>query len=59
MSEVNLYVIDKDCCPNQDNIIVRMQCSECEYYRGFDMYNGQPCIKCDFYGSVENPSHSE
>ena len=43
-----LLVIDKDTCPEQDNIIIKQQCGGCKYYRGFIVENGQPCIKCSF-----------
>ncbi|MGB4659763.1 MAG: hypothetical protein WBI07_11310 [Mobilitalea sp.] len=41
-----ILVIDKDICPTQDNIIMKGQCTGCEYYKDFTMYNGQPCIIC-------------
>lgn len=45
----NSYVIDKDYCPDQDCIIYRKTCDNCQYYCGFEMYLGQPCIRCSFY----------
>lgn len=44
-----LRVIDKDTCPDQDNIIIQNQCSGCKHYSGFEIYNGQRCIKCNYY----------
>ena len=44
----NLLVIDKDTCPDQDNIIIKQQCTGCRYYREFKLYNGQPCVKCSY-----------
>ncbi len=54
MNENNLYVVDKDYCPDKDNIIMQGQCSGCKYYIGFDIYLGQPCIKCSFYSNIGN-----
>ncbi len=54
MKNNNLYAIDKDYCPEKDDIIMKGQCSGCEHYKGFDMYLGQPCVKCSFYASLEN-----
>lgn len=53
MKENNMYAIDKDYCPDKDDIIMKGQCSGCEHYKGFDMYLGQPCVKCSFYASLE------
>jgi len=41
-----ILAIDKDNCPNQDNIIIKEQCSGCKYYKDFTLYNGHPCIIC-------------
>lgn len=51
MPENNLYVMDKDYCPNFDNdqIIYKDMCSSCEYYKGFEIYLAQRCIKCSYY----------
>lgn len=49
----NLYVIDKDNCPKTDSeIIMRGLCSGCSYYKGFEMYYDQPCIKCSYYFEI-------
>lgn len=53
------YVIDKDYCPDIDNIITKIQCSGCEYYKGFKMYLGQPCIICSYYAGIEEAEHSD
>ncbi len=44
-----LRVIDKDTCPERDNIIIQNQCSSCKHYSGFELYNGQRCVKCDYF----------
>lgn len=49
----NLYVIDKDICPEYDNVIQRGQCSSCAYYGGFKMEVGQPCICCGYFEEEE------
>ncbi len=50
----NLYLMNKDCCPDRDTIIVNGLCSGCRHYKGFDLYYGQPCIKCSFYAHLNN-----
>lgn len=55
MKEYDLYVMDKDTCPEMyDTIIYRGQCTGCEHYKGFEMYNGQPCVQCDYYVNLGN-----
>ena len=54
MSEVLSYKIDADTCPKEDNIIFKDQCGGCEFYRGFEMHLGSPCIKCDYCSSLKN-----
>lgn len=44
-----LRVINNDTCPEKDNIIIKGQCTGCKFYDGFEMYNGQPCVKCNYY----------
>lgn len=50
----NLYVMNKDYCPDRDTIIKRGLCSGCKHYKGFDLYLGQQCIKCSFYAQFDN-----
>lgn len=50
----DMYVINKDYCPEKDDIIMQGQCTGCEYYLGFGMYLGQPCVKCSFYKKQVN-----
>lgn len=45
----DLFAMDKDNCPDKDCIINRYTCNNCTYYCGFEMYLGQPCVKCSFY----------
>lgn len=45
---MSLKVINFDDCPKTDNPIIRGECSGCEYYNGFEMVNGHPCIKCSY-----------
>lgn len=59
MKDNNLYAIDKDYCPEKDDIIMKGQCSDCEYYKGFEMYNGQPCVKCAYYAKNEEGETNE
>lgn len=48
------YAIDKDICPDNDAVIARDMCKECQYYRGFDLYmKQQPCICCAYYEQSE------
>ena len=54
MDKYNLYSIDMDYCPKYDNIIMKMQCSGCKYYKGFELYNAQPCIKCSYYYDLDD-----
>ncbi len=53
MEKNNMYAIDANVCPEKDNIIMKGQCSGCEYYKGFEMYNGQTCVKCSYYAENE------
>lgn len=41
-----ILAINKDTCPNKENIIIKEQCSGCKYYNDFILYNGQLCIIC-------------
>lgn len=51
----DIYVIDKDICPQYDNVIQKGQCRGCNYYKGFKMHGGQPCIYCECcYAEDEN-----
>ena len=52
MTDNNLFVINKDNCPNTDEIIYKLTCSQCQHYKGFELYNAQPCIKCSFYKDI-------
>lgn len=47
--DYNLYVVNQDDCPKIDNPIIKDECGSCNHYKGFEMYNGQPCIKCAYY----------
>ena len=47
--EYNLYVIDLDMCGKTDEPIKKNQCSGCEFYKGFELYNSMPCVKCTYY----------
>ncbi len=53
MNETPLYAIDKDYCPENDQILVKNQCSGCEHYKGFQMYLGQPCVACSYYEDIQ------
>jgi hypothetical protein len=42
-------VVDKDTCPDRDNIIIRGQCAGCKHYKGFKVDEfGQQCIVCSY-----------
>ena len=47
--QYNLYAIDANTCPETDEPIIDKQCSGCKFYNGFELYNGQRCIKCSAY----------
>jgi hypothetical protein len=51
--QYNLYAIDANTCPENDEPIIDKQCSGCEFYKGFELYNGQRCIKCSDYHEKE------
>lgn len=51
MSEYDLYAIDMDMCGKTDEPIKQGQCSGCEYYKGFELYNALRCIKCSYYNN--------
>lgn len=51
--EYNLYAIDANSCPETDEPIIDKQCSCCKFYKGFELYNGQRCIKCSAYHEGE------
>lgn len=48
-----LKVINMDTCGKTDEPIKNGQCSGCEYYKGFELYNDLRCIKCAYYYSNE------
>ena len=56
MSKYDLWVIDKDNCPDDDVVIMKGHCTGCEHYHGFKMEFGQPCIICSY---CFNNSNSE
>ncbi len=57
MKEYNLYVMNTDNCPaGYGDIIYKGLCKGCDYNKGFDMYNGQPCIKCSFASTDKGTS---
>lgn len=52
MNENIPLVIDADTCPDMDNIIMKNQCANCDYYCGFEMNLGRPCVKCSYYSNA-------
>lgn len=46
-NEARLLAVDLDDCPKTDNPVVKYDCKGCEYYQGFEMWNGKPCIYCN------------
>ena len=45
----NLLAIDLDMCGKTDEPIKKGQCSGCKHYKGFELYNAKPCVKCSYY----------
>lgn len=55
VSKYNLWVIDKDNCPDDDDVIIMHgQCTSCEHYKGFKIVNTQRCVICSFYENNNN-----
>ena len=53
MNETGQYVVNRDYCPKQDNILLRDQCKGCKHYQGFELYFEQPSVLCSFYADAE------
>ena len=49
MSKYDLWVVDKDECPDDEAVIMKDHCVGCQCYEGFKMVDGQPCVACSFY----------
>ncbi len=52
MKEENKYkllAINANMCPKSDEPLIDKQCKGCEYYKDFELYNGQPCIMCSYF----------
>ena len=49
----NLLAIDANYCPKYDKPVTRGDCTGCEFYKGFELYHAQPCIKCAFSTTME------
>lgn len=47
--QYSIYAIGANTCPETDEPIIDKQCSGCNFYKGFELYNGQRCIKCSAY----------
>ena len=45
--------INKDDCPEQDNVLYPHQCDGCTYYEGFEMIKGKRCIYCNYLGKKD------
>ncbi len=54
MSDKDLRVINKDTCPDSDNVITNRQCNSCKHYGRFEMYYDQPCIICNYIRNQKN-----
>jgi hypothetical protein len=50
--DYTLKVVDIDDCPLNDNPIINKECANCEHYKGFEVSNGQRCIKCSYYNDI-------
>ena len=47
-TEPHFLAIDMDICPLRDCVIYQDLCGGCEFYRKFEIIDGQRCIKCGF-----------
>lgn len=56
---MDLYAMNMDHCPESDAVIDRGTCTGCPYYKGFQMENGLPCIKCTYYSQSDKSQDSE
>lgn len=52
MQTENLLSVNRDYCPEKDNILIRGECGGCKYYKGFELYNGQQCIRCSYAADI-------
>ena len=59
MDKEDFWVMNQDICPSDDTIIVKYQCSGCPHYKGFELVNAMPCVRCTFYAHVENQPNSK
>lgn len=53
-SEILELLIDKDTCPEEDNIIMHGQCDSCKYFCAYSAFEGMPSVKCGYYHSTES-----
>lgn len=47
--QYRILTIDGHDCPISDNPVIRGECSGCNYYRGFQMNQGFPSVKCSWF----------
>lgn len=59
MDNYTLLAIDCDTCPEKDNIILQGQCGSCEYYKGFELYHSDRCVKCSYNTQEQDDSITE
>lgn len=48
----NRYIIDANDCPKWDAILTSFMCKGCEFYKGFEIYEGQRCVHCSYYQDI-------
>lgn len=54
MEKVNLYAMNMDNCPDNDAIIDRAMCAGCPHYKGVQVENALPCVRCAYYSQFED-----
>lgn len=58
MEKEYLYAMNMDNCPDTDAIIDRTMCGGCPYYRGVQVENALPCVRCTYYSQNENQENN-
>lgn len=56
--EFNVYALNTDMCPESDVVLTNTTCSGCQFYKGFQMINGFPCINCGYYSDSKPTDNS-
>lgn len=53
-NEFNIFALNLDQCPKSDAVLKNTYCSGCQFYKGFVLANGSPCVKCAYYSESES-----